>query len=79
MNLNGTYMSSGIVTQSNSPDDLSLLSWGQQTEPPRDMADYPYRFNSTFTEDTYVYVIDKGVNTYHEVIWTSSIKIPRLT
>ncbi|KAL8692227.1 MAG: hypothetical protein Q9218_002703 [Villophora microphyllina] len=50
-----------VILQSNAPQDLDLVSWSVVKPPPWKMKGYAYDVN--FGQDTYIYVIDNGLNT----------------
>lgn len=57
---NETLNDASIIRQKNAPQDLDLVSWPPLKHWVRKMPGYDYEVAAGF--DTYVYVIDNGIN-----------------
>ena len=54
-----------VIIQTDAPQDLDLVSWSVAKPLPRKMSGYVY--DLTFGTNTYVYVIDNGLNNLNKV------------
>ena len=54
-----------IIIQTDAPQDLDLVSWSVAKPLPRKMSGYVY--DLTFGRDTYIYIIDNGLNNLNKV------------
>ena len=54
-----------VIIQTDAPQDLGLVSWSVAKSLPWKMRGYVY--DLTFGRDTYIYVIDNGLNNLNKV------------
>ena len=54
-----------VIIQTNAPQDLDLVSWSVAKPLPWKMSGYVY--DLTFGRDTYIYIIDNGLNNLNKV------------
>ena len=54
-----------VIIQTDAPQDLDLVSWSVAKLLPRKMSGYVY--DLTFGRDTYIYIIDNGLNSLNKV------------
>ncbi|KAG8533927.1 uncharacterized protein KY384_001668 [Bacidia gigantensis] len=55
-----------ITRQYDAPNDLKLVSWPPLANLPEAGLDVPYQFANENGQDTFVYVIDQGINIAHQ-------------
>ena len=67
LNTTSTISARGLVGQKKPPADLRLVSWPPDRELPRFFTRQPYVFDAAKARDSYIYVIDEGVNKQHPV------------
>lgn len=70
LQVNATSKFRGSILQPAAPQDLDLISWPPDTWLP-DEGMKGYAYDPLFGQDTYIYIIDSGINAAH------SVRLPR--